>query len=98
MKIAQDQKYKGKDWWEWGVWIDAPPTQLDQIKKVIWRLHPTFPNPVRAVTSRKDAFKLATAGWGTFRVYAEVVMASGDHVKLQHDLELSYPDGGSAPV
>lgn len=98
MKIAQDQHYVGKDWWDWSVWIDAPAAELERIQKVVWRLHPTFVEPVREVTTRANGFRLQTSGWGTFRVFAQVVMDDGNSVKLQHDLELYYPEGGRAPA
>jgi hypothetical protein len=36
---------------------------------------------------------LKTAGWGGFRVYAQVHKIEGTGIKLQHDLQLEYPDG-----
>ena len=98
MKIAQDQHYEGEDWWRWSVWIEAPASELDAVQKVIWRLHPTFPPPVREHTNRAEKFKLETAGWGTFEVRAEVVMNDGTSKTLRHELELDYPDGTPSPA
>jgi transcription initiation factor IIF auxiliary subunit len=98
MRIAQDQHYKGEDWWEWSVWIDASPDELATIEKVIWRLHPTFPQPVRETTDRQNHFKLDTAGWGTFPIRADVVTTGGKPIKLKHELELHYPDGTPSPA
>lgn len=98
MRIAQAQHYEGQDWWKWSVWIDAPARELGDVQRVIWHLHPTFPDPVREHTNRDEKFRLETAGWGTFRVRAEVVTKSGETVKLQHELELHYPGGESAPA
>jgi len=97
MEIAQDQHYRGEDWWEWSVWIEAPPGELALVEKVIWQLHPTFPKPVVEITDRGSKFKLKTAGWGTFRIRADVVMSNGSTIKLQHELELNYPDGTPSP-
>jgi transcription initiation factor IIF auxiliary subunit len=96
MKIAQDQEYEGGDWWSWSVWIEAHPVELEKIEKVVWRLHPTFPEPVREVSNRKEKFRLETGGWGTFRVRAEVVMKGGAKAALSHDLKLQYPGGRPA--
>jgi len=96
MRIAQDQRYHGEDWWQWSVWVEAPLSELERVEKVIWRLHPTFPDPVRERRNRAEKFRLETAGWGTFRVRAEVVMKDGSTEKLQHELELHYPDGTPA--
>ncbi len=96
MKIAQDQHYESQDWWRWSVWIDADAAELAKISKVVWHLHPTFPNPVQEVSNRSDKFRLKTAGWGTFRVRAEVLMLDGKKRILLHELELNYPDGNEA--
>ena len=93
MRIAQDQQYNGGDWWTWSVWIEAPSAELDNVQKVTWRLHPTFPHPVREQTNRDENFRLKTAGWGTFKVRADVTMNDGSTVKLSHELCLTYPDG-----
>ena len=93
MKIAQDEHYHGGDWWTWSVWLDGIPGELDQVQKVVWRLHPTFLEPVREQTNRHESFKLTTAGWGSFKVRAEVAMRDGTVVKLHHHLELTYPGG-----
>ena len=92
MKIAQDQRYEGNDWWSWSVWIEAPDGELQQVEKVVWKLHPTFPNPTREITTPGTKFRLETSGWGTFRVHADVVQHNGMVRTLSHELELYYPD------
>jgi peptidoglycan hydrolase-like protein with peptidoglycan-binding domain len=91
MKIAQDQHYEGDDWWKWSIWIDAPADELAQIDKVVWHLHPTFPEPVRTTRNRDDKFRLETSGWGTFTVRAEV-WKGGEPIALKHELKLDYPE------
>ena len=98
MRIAQDQQYEGQDWWTWSVWIEAPEAELEKVEKVVWHLHPTFPEPDRTQTNRADKFLLKTAGWGTFRLRADVIMASGETVRLHHDLQLYYPDQKPPPL
>jgi len=93
MTIAQDQHYHGGDWWAWSVWIEAPDAELDKVQKVTWHLHPTFPDPVREKTNRSEKFRLDTAGWGGFKVRADVTMKDGSTVKLSHQLELTYTEG-----
>lgn len=51
-------------WWEWGVYLDGPSTELDRIRCVEYTLRPTFPNPVRVVCDRPRRFELVTRGWG----------------------------------
>jgi transcription initiation factor IIF auxiliary subunit len=91
-KIAQDYKYVGDDYWKWSAWIEGPDKELDQIESVTYNLHPTFPNPVRKIDSREDKFRLKSAGWGVFTLYASVLRKDGSTQKLKHQLELNYPD------
>ncbi|CAN5823459.1 hypothetical protein BH20ACI4_BH20ACI4_03560 [soil metagenome] len=92
-ELAQDFEYKGDDWWEWSVRVDASEDELNKIKFVEYTLHPTFPNPVRIVKDRKTKFRLESAGWGIFTIYAQAVLQDGKKVNLEHELELLYPDG-----
>lgn len=93
LKIKQGAKYQGDEYWDWWVSLDGPKKDLEQVDKVVYTLHRTFPNPVRTVESKENNFKLETAGWGTFRINAQVHMKDGEKIKLQHDLVLNYPDG-----
>lgn len=74
-------------WWEWGIYIEGAPTELDRIRCVEYTLHPTFPNPVRMVCSRQNRFELTTRGWGTFTVKIKVILKDGSLVQLSHLLE-----------
>jgi transcription initiation factor IIF auxiliary subunit len=92
LRIAQSEKYKGDDWWSWAVWLDGPDTDLDQISRVEYTLHPTFRKPVRIVSTRRNKFKLSTSGWGVFTLYARVFRKDGSTLRLRHQLALHYPD------
>jgi transcription initiation factor IIF auxiliary subunit len=92
-KISQDFKYQGDDWWNWWVWIEGIPSELDMVDYVIYTLHPTFPNPVRKINDRGSKFKLETEGWGTFTIYAKVVLKNKKEISLKHELYLEYQDG-----
>jgi transcription initiation factor IIF auxiliary subunit len=91
--IQQDARYLGKDRWQWSVWLDGPPEELDEIDHVRYILHSTFHDPVREVRNRANNFRLDTSGWGTFTLYAKAVHKDGHETPLQHDLVLLYPDG-----
>ncbi len=94
MKIAQKFEYKGDEWWKWRLWIEGTETELDQIDRVVYNLHSTFPDPVRTVTDRSSKFMLKTGGWGVFRIYADVFLREHKTpTRLTHDLVLLYPDG-----
>ena len=92
-KIEQKTEYQGNDYWRWYLWLSGPAKELDQVKYVEYRLHPTFPNPVRRIASRENNFTLRSAGWGEFLIYANIVRKDGDTIRLSHRLELRYPDG-----
>lgn len=93
LTIQQSEKYEGDDWWKWAVWIEAKEETLDLIEYVEWKLHPTFPNPIRKSQDRANKFRLQTGGWGVFQITARVQMKDGKQIKLKHYLELHYPDG-----
>lgn len=91
IRIEQGFKYQGDDYWDWWVWIEGSPQELDQIERVIYILHPTFPSPVREVKDRSTKFRLQTAGWGVFLIRATVRHRDGKETPLSHDLRLEYP-------
>jgi transcription initiation factor IIF auxiliary subunit len=93
MEIRQSERYVGNDWWDWSVWVEGTDAELDDVSQVEWRLHSTFPDPVRTVTNRQSRFRLDTGGWGTFVVRAVIHTKSGGVERLRHELQLHYPDG-----
>lgn len=95
-KLRQSEHYAGNEWWDWSVWLDASPKDLEQIDHVEYTLHPTFPKPVRRVADKSTNFRLNTGGWGTFKVRAKAVLKDGQEVPLAHDLKLHYPSGKEA--
>lgn len=55
------------------VWLEADsPELLQKVTKVIYHLHPTFPDPNREITNKKNNFELTTSGWGQFNLSADV--------------------------
>ena len=93
LKIEQGFQYLDNDYWKWWIWLEGPDAELDKVEKVTYTLHRTFPKPVRVISDRGTKFKLETAGWGVFRIFAQVQMKDGASRRMQHDLVLSYPDG-----
>jgi hypothetical protein len=71
-------------WWEWSVWVEGSPKELGQVREVLYTLHPTFPRPVRKVADRNTKFRLDSAGWGEFMVFATVKLENGEEVALRH--------------
>ena len=80
--------------------VAVDDAELDAIDHVVYTLHSTFPNPVRTVTDRRTRFRLETAGWGTFTIYARLVgKGRGTEQLLEHELDLRYPeDDAPAPA
>jgi transcription initiation factor IIF auxiliary subunit len=93
MQIRQSEEYVGQDWWKWAIWLEGAEQELDQVEYVEWRLHPTFPDPVRKSTDRGTGFRLETGGWGVFPIHASVRLKDGQTLKLRHLLQLHFPDG-----
>ena len=93
LTVAQDQKYQEGDWWKWSVWMEGPDDDLDQIREVTYKLHPSFPKPLRTTNDRAKKFKLEEEGWGVFPISVKVLLKNGGVLQLKHYLELFYPDG-----
>src|SRR5207302_745068 len=89
--VKQSCEYKGQDWWEWSVWIEASDKVLDEIDYVEYKLHATFPDPVRRATNRDEKFLIESAGWGEFMIGVEISTKKGERLKRQHWLTLDYP-------
>lgn len=89
LRIAQTSRPEGKDWWNWSVWIEGTPKELDTVDHVTYTLHPTFAHPVRRVKTRRNKFRLDSAGWGEFEIFAEIVRTDGTALKRKHWLELA---------
>jgi transcription initiation factor IIF auxiliary subunit len=88
IRIAQESAPIDKSHWRWSVWLDAPRDELDQIKDVVWKLHPTFsPSEVR-VSERKTGFRLKSGGWGEFGIRAEIHRLDGEVDLIRHWLQL----------
>jgi transcription initiation factor IIF auxiliary subunit len=93
LKLKNNYRYLGKDQWEWDAFLDSnQPKELDEIEYVEYVLHPTFDNPIREIKDRESNFRLSTSGWGTFKLKAFAYKKDGTKIKLEHNLELYYPD------
>lgn len=90
MRIEQNEKYQGEDWWDWSVWVEGTVAELKQIASVTYILHSTFRGPVRIVTTHRNKFKLKSEGYGGFTIYAKVMTKTGKMRTLKHALELHY--------
>ncbi|MCC6390379.1 MAG: TIR domain-containing protein [Bryobacterales bacterium] len=88
LRIEQHAERVGADWFNWAVWLEGPESDLDQVEMVVYKLHETFPQPVRRVTDRKKKFRLETGGWGEFMIYAQARLKNGGELAMRHWLSL----------
>ena len=88
LALKQKAEYRGHNWWQWSVELDGPDEEMDKVAYAQYTLHPTFPDPVRRVTSRRTKFRLKSSGWGEFMLYVEVGYKNGKTERLEHWLEL----------
>jgi transcription initiation factor IIF auxiliary subunit len=89
LRLKNSSAWQGKDRWKWSVWVDGKQESIEEIDRVEYILHPTFPDPVRLVTNRASNFKLESKGWGEFMIHANVLTKSGRTLRLNHWLKLS---------
>jgi transcription initiation factor IIF auxiliary subunit len=78
-------------YFRWKVFVDEPDEVLERIRSVEYRLHETFPNPIRLVTDRESRFALESAGWGEFVIFITVEVIHGEGVDTKYRLDLSKP-------
>ena len=52
--------------------LSASHSDIAKVSKVIYKLHPSFRNPVREIIDSRNNFELRTNGWGEFEVTASV--------------------------
>lgn len=93
LELAQKDDYQGEDWWHWRVWLKGRASALNQVQRVVYQLHSTFPDPVREIDDREGSFGIDAEGWGGFTIHARVELKDGRRLRLKHNLTLRYPDG-----
>src|SRR5687767_3715096 len=85
---------KPTDLWHWSMWIEpAAGHTLQSVKRVVYSLHPAFPNPNRVIRNTDGGFRLDVKSntalgqtWGSFRVRVRVVSSGGEVER--HDVAL----------
>lgn len=91
-KFANYARQVGKrgdyNWFQWKVFMDEPDEKLDRVAAVEYRLHETFPNPIRVVEDRASKFTLESAGWGEFWIFITVYLKDEKEAVTQHYLDL----------
>jgi hypothetical protein len=78
-------------WWNWTVFISGPPEALSRIDCVEYKLHASFPNPLRLVCRRGEgrrAFPLSMGGWGSFNIRVRMFLSDGPVQEMNYRLRL----------
>ena len=91
VKATNTAHYLGNGAWAWTVFLQGDRSVLSGIRCVEYRLHPTFPNPVRlvcALGTMDRPFALSTQGWGEFEIQIKVTFARGTTDSLPYRLRL----------
>ena len=71
-------KQQGQPFYTIRAWLEADsPDLLERVDKVVYHLHPTFPNPERETRDRASKFEMTTYGWGQFNLSADVYFSDG---------------------
>jgi transcription initiation factor IIF auxiliary subunit len=86
------EKKSDRDWYEWCVYVDGDKEVMDHIQSVEYRLHPTFPDPLRTITQKQDRFALFSSGWGGFVIRTRVKLSDGSEETGSYTLDLNWDD------
>ena len=79
----------GEQLFHWSIFIETEPTKFrKEIKRVIYHLHPTFPNKDVAKTNEDEGFMLKAQGWGEFEITIELVLYDNRMLSVEHYLSL----------
>ena len=73
--------------------MDEPREKLNKVKSVEYRLHKTFPDPIRVIENRDSRFALRSSVWGEFWIFITVYFEDGteQNEKYYLDLGQSWP-------
>src|SRR5258708_27212842 len=96
LQIRNSARRNGPGRWDWAIWIEGPTEELDEIDRVNYILHPTFPQPIRTVRERSTNFRLDSRGWGEFLIHVEIAAKDAKILELDHWLRLREMNGTDA--
>ncbi|MFL9503004.1 pYEATS domain-containing protein [Rhodopseudomonas palustris] len=90
LRIAQETAQIDESRWRWSVWLDACGEELDAVRQVLWKLHPSFSPSQVQVSARSNSFRLDGSGWGEFEIQASVFCFDGTKQLLSHWLRFEF--------
>src|SRR5215475_11676518 len=88
ISLIEQSEYVSDGLWRWSVFL-ASESPLQDIKEVVYTLHPSFSRPVRRVQTRQDSFRIEDTSSRPFTIYAKVAFADGSEQLLEKRLELT---------
>jgi hypothetical protein len=74
-------------YYRWAIFL-KPKEALNEVKKVTYTLHKTFPRPIRRISEKTRGFRLEGSGWGEFLVKVEIIFIDGKKATKYHWLKL----------
>ena len=80
------EKSYDTEWFEWTIRM-AKPEDLSEVRKVVYYLHRSFPNPIRTIVNRDSRFALTSIGTGDFILLITVHMEDGTEVYTEYCLD-----------
>ena len=93
VKVDNTSVYVGNGRWDWTIFVNGSPEEINGIKCVRYHLHPTFPDPDRKVcdpgSNNSRAFPLSSNGWGTFTVAIDLEGKDGSVERMLYPLRFS---------
>lgn len=79
------------EWFKWQVFMDEPPPTLARVRSVEYRLHETFPDPIRTSEDAERRFAIDSSGWGEFMILITVYLQDGTEERTRYSLDLGKP-------
>ena len=68
-----------RDWYSVAINLDSDDdASMNKVQRVVYHLHPTFPQPDVEVTNRQTQFEHRTLAWGQFMLTADVYLRGQD--------------------
>jgi transcription initiation factor IIF auxiliary subunit len=73
------------------VYLVGTKRDLSTVEQTTYILHPTFPNRRRVSEDPDNQFEILIWTYGDFSLVAEVLLKSGEILRLRHNLALDLP-------
>jgi transcription initiation factor IIF auxiliary subunit len=76
-------------WYDWEIHIEFKDKKFrDEIRTVVYHLHPSFPITELQKKNKEDNFRLSSRGWGEFKIGVEMILRDERRARVDHWLRL----------